>query len=327
MLRSRRFEEAVANLWQEGKIAGEMHLGIGEEAIIAGVMAHVEQGDALAIDHRGTPAFVMCGVDLALLLREFLGRSDGLCGGKGGHMHLFSPEHLAASSGIAGAAGPVATGFALAAQTLRPGSVAIAFFGEGAMNQGMLMESMNLAVAWKLPVLFVCKDNSWAITTRSSDVTGGNLVERAQSFGMIALKVDGTDVYRVWEAARQGISQARKGKGPSFLLASCPRLEGHFLGDPLLRIFRQPVKQVKELAGPMLRSLQARRGASLLKRFAGMGAIMSLIGLTAGEKYWKKNDPVEKLRRQIKSEKSSLKKINEEVEEEIRFALEKVLAS
>ena len=80
MLRSRRFEEAVANLWQEGKIAGEMHLGIGEEAIIAGVMAHVEQGDALAIDHRGTPAFVMCGVDLALLLREFLGRSDGLCG-------------------------------------------------------------------------------------------------------------------------------------------------------------------------------------------------------------------------------------------------------
>lgn len=326
MLRSRRFEEAVARLWQEGKIAGEMHMGIGEEAIAAGVMAHIEDGDALAIDHRSTPPFVMRGVDLALLLREFLGRADGLCGGRGGHMHLFSSEHIAASSGIVGAAGPVATGFALAAQHLRPGKVAVAFFGDGAMNQGMLMESLNLAVAWKLPVLFVCKDNSWAITTRSPDVTGGNLLERAKSFGMPAFEVDGTDVYAVWDAAREGIARARRGNGPSFLLAHCLRLEGHFLGDPLLRMFRQPIQQVKELTGPLFRSLPARKGASVRERFSSLGAIMSLIGKTAGEQYWKRRDPVERLRRKLKTEKAELAEVEREVEEEIGDVVKGVIS-
>ncbi|MBM3166552.1 MAG: thiamine pyrophosphate-dependent dehydrogenase E1 component subunit alpha [Chloroflexi bacterium] len=321
MLRSRRFEEAVARLWQEGKIAGEMHLGIGEEAVIAGVMAHIVDGDALAIDHRSTPPLVMRGVDLTLLLREFLGRGDGLCGGRGGHMHLFSPEHIAASSGIVGASGPVAAGFALATQHLRPGKVAVAFFGDGAMNQGMLMESMNLAVAWKLPVLFVCKDNSWAITTRSPDVSGGNLLERARSFGMPAFELDGIDVYAVWDAARQGIARARKGGGPSFLLAHCSRLEGHFLGDPLLRMFRQPVQQAKELTGPLLHSLPARKGASPKERFSSLGNIMSLIGKTAKEQYWKRQDPIERLRKQLKGDKSGLTELERGVKEEIERVL------
>ncbi|HIE17111.1 MAG TPA: hypothetical protein EYP71_02845 [Dehalococcoidia bacterium] len=151
MLRSRRFEEAVTSLWEQGKISGEMHLGVGEEAIAAGVAAHVRDGDAMALDHRGTPLMVARGVDPVLLLREFLGKGDSLCGGRGGHMHLFSGEHLVASSGIVGATGPVAAGFALAAQLLHPGRIAVAFFGDGAMNQGMLLESLNLAVAWKLP--------------------------------------------------------------------------------------------------------------------------------------------------------------------------------
>jgi len=326
MLRSRRFEEAVARLWQDGKIAGEMHLGIGEEAVAAGVIDHLEAGDALAIDHRSTPPFVMRGVDLVLLLREFLGRADGLCGGRGGHMHLFSSEHLAASSGIVGAAGPVASGFALAAQHLRPGKVAVAFFGDGAMNQGMLMESLNLAVAWRLPVLFVCKNNAWAITTRSKDVTGGNLLERAKSFGMPASEVDGTDVYAVWDDARQGVARARKGNGPSFLLAHCPRLEGHFLGDPLLRILRQPIEQVKELTGPLLRSLPARKGASMRERFSSLGAIMSLIGQTAGEQSWKRQDPVERLRKQLKRDKSELAELEKEVGQEIQRMVEIALS-
>ncbi|MFQ6115354.1 MAG: thiamine pyrophosphate-dependent enzyme [bacterium] len=182
MLRSRLFEEAVIQLWDEGKISGEMHLGIGEEAIAAGVVAHLRDEDALALDHRGTPPLLMRGIDPVVLLREFLGRSDGLCAGMGGHMHLFSPQHLTVSSAIVGVSGPAAVGFALAAQPLRPGTLAVAFFGEGAMNQGMLMESMNLAVVWKLSVLFVCKDNEWAITTRSPSVTGGKLVDRAKCF-------------------------------------------------------------------------------------------------------------------------------------------------
>src|SRR4030042_416765 len=134
-----------------------MHSGTGEEAIIAGVVTQLREGDAMALDHRGTAALLMRGVDPVLILRELLGRPDGLCGGMGGHMHLFSPAHLAASSGIVGAAGPAAVGFALANLHLRPGKVAVAFFGEGATNQGMLLESWNLAAAWKLPVLFVCK--------------------------------------------------------------------------------------------------------------------------------------------------------------------------
>lgn len=135
MLKSRLFEEAIAILWHDGLISGEMHLGTGEEATIAGVVTHLHEGDAMALDHRGTAALIMRGVDPVLILRELLGRPDGLCGGMGGHMHLFSKEHLAASSGIVGAEGPAAVGFALSAQYLRPGAVAVAFFGDGAMNQ------------------------------------------------------------------------------------------------------------------------------------------------------------------------------------------------
>ena len=140
MLKSRLFEEAVAVLWEHGLISGEMHLGTGEEAIVAGVVLQLKDGDAMALDHRGTSALLMRGVDPYLLLREFLGQPDGLCKGMGGHMHLFAPELLAASSGIVGASGPAAAGFALASQYLRPGAVSVAFFGEGATNQGMLLE-------------------------------------------------------------------------------------------------------------------------------------------------------------------------------------------
>jgi TPP-dependent pyruvate/acetoin dehydrogenase alpha subunit len=115
MLKSRLFEEAIAALWHDGSISGEMHLGTGEEAIIAGVVAHLREGDAMALDHRGTAAMLMRGVNPKLILNELLGHPGGLCGGMGGHMHLFSKEHLAASSGIVGAEGPVAAGFALSA--------------------------------------------------------------------------------------------------------------------------------------------------------------------------------------------------------------------
>ena len=123
MLHSRLFEEAVAQLWHSGVISGEMHLGTGEEAIAAGVVSQLQEDDALALDHRGTPPLLMRGVDPVLILRELLGLPGGLCGGEGGHMHLFSKEHLAASSGIVGASGPAGVGFALAAQYLRPGSI------------------------------------------------------------------------------------------------------------------------------------------------------------------------------------------------------------
>jgi pyruvate dehydrogenase E1 component alpha subunit len=154
-------------------------------------------------------------------------------------MHLFSKAHLAASSGIVGASGPTAAGFALAARHLRPGKIAVAFFGEGAMNQGMLLESLNLAVVWKLPVVFICKDSKWSITTVSASVTGGNLVKRAESFGMPAREINGTDVECVWDTTQEALKRARTGKGPTFLLATCPHPEGHFLGESFYTLWQR----------------------------------------------------------------------------------------
>ncbi|TET50835.1 MAG: thiamine pyrophosphate-dependent dehydrogenase E1 component subunit alpha, partial [Anaerolineales bacterium] len=140
MYRCRLFEEVIAGLWRDGLISGEMHLGTGEEGIVVGVVSQLRPGDAMALDHRGTAALLVRGVDPVPILRELLGLPDGLCGGNGGHMHMFSKDHLSATSGIVGAEGPTAAGFALAAQHLRPDAIAVAFCGEGAMNQGMLME-------------------------------------------------------------------------------------------------------------------------------------------------------------------------------------------
>jgi acetoin:2,6-dichlorophenolindophenol oxidoreductase subunit alpha len=325
MTRSRFFEEAVARLWSEGLISGEMHLAIGEEAVAAGVVAHIKDGDAMSLDHRGTPQLLMRGVDPVLLLLEFLGHAGGLCAGIGGHMHLFSRDHLAASSGIVGASAPSAVGFALAARSLRPGKIAVAFFGEGAVNQGMVMESFNLASVWKLPVLFVCKDNGWSITTPSPSVTAGSLVERAKSFGMPALEIDGSDVHAVWETARSAFESARAGGGPSFILAKCYRPEGHFLGDPLLRIAKRPAREMKQIAGPLLKSVVRKNGASVSRRAESIGTIVSAIGRTLQDRFGGGEDPLERTRAKLKGDRSRLRKLEEDVRREIKEAVDEAL--
>ncbi|MCU0523179.1 MAG: thiamine pyrophosphate-dependent dehydrogenase E1 component subunit alpha [Anaerolineae bacterium] len=300
MLRSRLFEQAIADLWRDGLISGEMHLGTGEEAIIAGVVSQLQDGDAMALDHRGTAALLMRGVDPGLILRELLGRATGLCGGVGGHMHLFSRDHLAASSGIVGASGPAATGFALAAQALRPGTIAIAFFGEGAMNQGMLMESLNLASVWALPVVFVCKDDGWAITTQSASATGGSLSDRAHGFGVPAVEVDGRDVSKVWSAVHSAIERARSGGGPTFLHAQCVHLEGHFMGFQLLRSVRDPLGQVPAIALPLTQSFLRPGGAPLRERVAGLMHVAGVMRATQHDpRQDLANDPVPRVRQAL----------------------------
>lgn len=325
MLKSRLFEQAVIQLWNDGKISGEMHLAIGEEAIAAGVVGQIQQGDALALDHRGIPPLIMRGIDPTLLLLELLGHPEGLCTGMGGHMHLFSRPHLIASSGIVGASAPTAVGFALSARYLRPGHIAIAFFGEGAMNQGMVMESFNLAASWKLPVLFVCKDNALAITTLSSSVTSGNLADRAKSFGMNAEEIDGSDVLAVWDAAKSAIAHARNGDGPSYLHMHCHRPEGHFLGDPLIRMARHPVKEMKGLAGPLLKSVTKKKGTSLGQRAGSLRGVSSLLGRTIKSQRMKEKDPLAFLRRKIISDKQRLKRIENEGKEEMQAVVDKAL--
>lgn len=316
MLRSRLFEKAVRDLWDQGKISGEMHMGMGEEAIAAGVVCQLQSGDAMALDHRGTPPLIMRGVDPVLLLREFLGRPDGLCKGMGGHMHLFVPQALAASSGIVGASGPAGAGFALAAQYLRPGKLAVAFFGEGALNQGMMMESLNLSVAWNLPVIFVCKDNGWAITTSSPQVTGGNLAQRVEGFGMPVVDVDGSDVEAVWLSARTAMQRARDGGGPTFLLARCTHIEGHFLGDPLLRIGRSPWQELPSIAGALLRSTARIKGAGLRDRIQSVRSILDMILGSNRDSLERKFDPILTARQKLQ-EQVELRELENDVRQEV----------
>ncbi|MFN2282841.1 MAG: thiamine pyrophosphate-dependent dehydrogenase E1 component subunit alpha [Anaerolineae bacterium] len=326
MLRSRLFEEAIAQLWHDGLISGEMHLGTGEEAIIAGVVAHLREGDAMALDHRGSAALLMRGVDPVLILRELLGHPDGICGGMGGHMHLYSKQHLAASSGIVGAEGPAATGFALAAQYSRPGTVAVAFFGESAMNQGMLMESMNLASVWNLPVLFVCKDDGWAITTQSRQVTGGDLDTRARGLGVSAVEVDGRDVSAVWEAAGQAIESARSGQGPTFLHARCVHFEGHFLGFQLIRAIRAPLREMPGIAIPLTQSFLRPGGATLRERLSGLRTVIAaLLATVRDPRRDLTNDPVPRARVTLQTQPERLQELEDQIEKEIGDVLASVL--
>ena len=323
MLKSRLFEESVAQLWNDGLISGEMHLGTGEEAIIAGVVAHMKEHDAMALDHRGTAAMLMREVDPVPILRELLGKTDGLCGGMGGHMHMFSKPHLAASSGIVGAEGPTAAGFALAAQYLNPGAIAVAFFGEGAMNQGMLMESLNLAAVWQLPVIFVCKDDSWSITTQSDTVTGGDLSDRSEWLGVPGIYLDGCDVTEVWEAARKAIARARAGEGPYFLHARCVHFEGHFLGYQLIRAVRHPLREMPKITIPLTQSFLRTSGASWGERLAGLKSVLSAVLSTLRDpRKDPDNDPVKRARDALQSDEERLHVLEDETEAEVGSIIE-----
>lgn len=322
MLKSRLLEEAIAELWRAGHISGEMHLGTGEEAVVAGVVSHLGEGDAMALDHRGTAALLMRGVDPVAILRELLGRPDGLCAGRGGHMHLFSNEHLSASSGIVGAAGPAAAGFGLAAQYLRPGKAAVAFFGDGAMNQGMLLESMNLAAVWRLPVLFVCKDDGWAITTQPGASTRGTLEDRARGLGLPAVTVDGLDVAKVWEEAGSALEHIRSGRGPVFLHARCVHFEGHFLGFQLIRLIRRPLRELSKISLPLVRAFLRRGGAGRRERLDGMRMVLGAMRST-----WRdprraaESDPVRRAERALRSEPGRLRELQDRLRAEVRDAL------
>jgi acetoin:2,6-dichlorophenolindophenol oxidoreductase subunit alpha len=327
MLKARLFEDATAKLWHEGLISGEMHLGTGEEGIIAGVVSHLRDGDAMALDHRGTAALLMRGIEPVSILREFLGHQEGLCGGMGGHMHLFSKAHLAASSGIVGSAGPAAAGFALAAQYLRPQAIAVAFFGDGAMNQGMLMESLNLAAVWKLAVLFVCKDDGWGITTKSEVSTGGNLDDRARGLGVPAFSVDGVDVSKVWEVAQAAIDRIRSGEGPVFIRARCVHFEGHFLGFQPIRIVRNPLKEMPKIAVGMTKSILKLDGAAISERITGLKNVMaSVISTLRDPRRDRANDPLLHTRVILQSEETRLKAMEDQIAKDINNVLKIVLA-
>jgi len=234
MVRIRAFETRLAAEYEIGDIRGHIHLCIGQEAIAAGVCAALAPDDVITSTHRGHGHALAKGCDPAAMMTEILGRASGLCGGLAGSMHLADPVRgLLASTGIVGANAPLALGAALTAKTLASGQVAVCFLGDGAANQGAVLESLNLAAALTLPCLFVIEDNGYGEFTASNAVTGtSDLVARCSAFGMPAQAVNGADVCDVLAATESAVARARSGRGPSSLVCKVSRLGGHFEGDP-----------------------------------------------------------------------------------------------
>ena len=229
MRKIRTFEERVGELFVRGQSAGSMlHLSIGEEAAAAGICAPMRKGDTFTTHHRGHGIFLARGADPNLMMAEIAGKASGYCKGKGGSMHIASMAlgHLGANA-IVGGGIPAAVGAGLAAKHHKSSSVAVAFFGDGAMQQGILYESMNLASLWDLPVLFACINNQYGMGTRIDQATKSTkLHRRAEAFGLNGRSVDGLDVAEVSKVAAALLEDARNGK-PGFLAVSCYRFFGH----------------------------------------------------------------------------------------------------
>lgn len=241
----RTFEERVGAMYFEGKlpafdiaagpIPGEMHLYSGQEAVAAGVCAHLRPDDVVTSTHRPHGHLIAKGVNLNKMMAEIFGKKTGLCQGKGGHMHLFDPSVHFGCGGIIGGGIPHAVGAALAIKMRGEDRVAVSFFGDGAANIGAFHESLNLAGVWKLPVVFVVEDNLYAISVPKSVSTSvRSNAERGAAYGMPAVQIYGQNAVAVYEAAGEAIARARRGEGPSLIEALTYRYRGHFEGDPEL---------------------------------------------------------------------------------------------
>lgn len=233
MLLIRRFEEKVSELFASARIYGHIHLYLGQEASGVGVCANLTGEDYVVSNHRGHGHALAKGADPRRVMAELFGRKTGVCQGKGGSMHVadFS-KGIIGANGIVGGGLPIATGSALASQILKDGRVTVVFFGDGAANQGTFHESANLAAAWNLPVVFVCENNGYAITTSSRwSIAGGDMVTRAAGYGMPAVSVDGNDALAVYRAAREAVERARSGGGPSLIECKTYRHHGHSEGE------------------------------------------------------------------------------------------------
>jgi acetoin:2,6-dichlorophenolindophenol oxidoreductase subunit alpha len=233
----RRFEERIVELVNANEIAGVTHEYIGQEAVAAGVCAALRPDDVITSTHRGHGHVIAKGADVGRMMAELLGRSTGLNRGRGGSMHIadFSLGILGAN-GIVGAASPFAAGAAWASQRADAERVAVTFFGDGGINQGVLLETMNLASVWKLPLVFVCENNGYAVTMASERATAGSIVERARAFAVHATQVDGMDAEAVYAAMSEAVEQTRRGDGPAFVECLTYRFVGHHTAEPTMRL-------------------------------------------------------------------------------------------
>jgi pyruvate dehydrogenase E1 component alpha subunit len=254
MVKSRRYEEAIFSAYLEGKapifnvalgpIPGEMHLSNGQEPCAVGVCAHLGPDDFVTSTHRAHHVAIAKGVDLDAMTAEIMGRSTGLSGGRGGHMHLFDPAVNFACSGICGEGIGPAVGAALAFKMRGEPHVAVAFTGEGAANQGIFHESLNLAAVWNLPFVLIIEDNTYAVSVPKSASTSVPRNDvRGVAYGIPGVFVAGNDPLAIYDAAGEAIRRARAGGGPSLIEIETSRLAGHYAGDP--QAYR-PANEVRE---------------------------------------------------------------------------------
>ena len=240
MLRIRMFDERASKMVKRGHIPGTVHTSIGQEAQVVGSTFALGDGDYMSGNHRSHGHPIGKGSPLGPLMAELVGKATGVCKGKGGSLHLadFAVGSLG-ESGIVGSSIPIATGAAFSSKVLDNGKVALAFFGDGAANQGVLYESMNLAGTWMLPMIFLCENNQYALSTPAHTVTSGVIADRAAGFGMPGIRVEnGQDVLAVYDAVKTAVDRARAGEGPSLVEIVTYRYNEHSEGLRLANDYR-----------------------------------------------------------------------------------------
>jgi acetoin:2,6-dichlorophenolindophenol oxidoreductase subunit alpha len=232
MVMIRLFEEQVNELYTRALMPGLAHLYVGEEAVAVGICEALRKDDYITSTHRGHGHCLAKGAAPDRMFAELLGKEAGYCRGKGGSMHIADPGtgNLGANAIVGGSTG-IATGAAFTAKHMKTGQVAVCFFGEGALGQGVLYEVMNLAALWKLPVIYACENNLYNEYTHYSETTAGDILERGRAFGIPAESVDGQDVRAVYEIASKLVERARRGDGPALLVCNTYRYTGHHVGD------------------------------------------------------------------------------------------------
>jgi len=235
MMRIREFENRLAESYLRGMTAGSMfHLSVGEEAAAVGMGSAMRNGDYFTTHHRGHGIFIARGADLGRMFAEVFGRIDGYCKGKGGSMHIadINLGHMGANA-IVGANIPISLGGGFSMKYQKKAAISVAFFGDGALNQGVLYESMNMAALWKLPVIFAVVNNQYGMGTRIDHASASlKFAERAETFGVRGVEVDGMDVEAVWKASHELFEAARRGDGPGLIVANAYRFYGHGRKDP-----------------------------------------------------------------------------------------------
>jgi 2-oxoisovalerate dehydrogenase E1 component len=229
MVRIRRFDERTVELFNSGHVKGTAHSYVGQEAVATGACAHLTKDDSVISNHRGHGHCIAKGARLDLMMAELMGREDGYCRGLGGSMHIAALDlNMLGANGIVAAGVPIGAGAALATKLRKADRVVISFFGDGGANQGVVHETMNLAAVWKLPFIFVCENNKYALSTDQSRTTAGEGVSvRARAYGIPAARVDGNDLLAVHEAVGEAVARARRGEGPSCVEAVTYRWGGH----------------------------------------------------------------------------------------------------